>query len=512
MQTWAKRGVRAALVTGGMLAAGTGVASASEDCPDRPVSPLGESVDALGDGTPRHSGPCFAGELFPEEVGSVPGGSTGRQPATALTGTIDPVRDLLPAVENDVTRVIPRITDGPDEQSGTGKHRYPPKSVARHAAESARPVSPPEPTGGAADTVEFPVPLSGAEQGVPGSGNVPGHSSVALGLAPLDAPRGRHAAEPASGTPAEGFRRSVSWSGAIGKVVKNVGDTARDLVAAPASREAAGALVIPSGDPAVLEGFDDHTASIVELWKGALGRTTPAPARELPGALLSPSTDLTSAGMPASRLLTVPRSLLGSALSSAPVARQDAQQDFVPLYVPGEQQEQAAELPNLSDPAMFELSRSTGATARDTGVETTLPVLGELNAFDGGRAEAADLSRITRVLEGERLPAQRAAEPALPAFSDTPELSDVAVTVLDELAATVPERRQVSQNPFRWSTARTAPAGGMALPVLDGGGLPEITAVQGETLPINTRGTDETSAVDEVLGTAATLRNLPVRI
>lgn len=45
MQTWAKRGLQTALVTGGLLMLGTGIASADENVnPDRPASPLDGSV------------------------------------------------------------------------------------------------------------------------------------------------------------------------------------------------------------------------------------------------------------------------------------------------------------------------------------------------------------------------------------------------------------------------------------------------------------------------------------
>ena len=63
MQTWAKRGVQTALVTGGMLAVGTGVASAGDACQQRPM-PLGESVfpPALDETAPL--GRCLSGDLF----------------------------------------------------------------------------------------------------------------------------------------------------------------------------------------------------------------------------------------------------------------------------------------------------------------------------------------------------------------------------------------------------------------------------------------------------------------
>ncbi|MCG8920138.1 hypothetical protein L6E12_30640 [Actinokineospora sp. PR83] len=45
MQTWAKRGLHTALVTGGLLMLGTGIASADEDVnPDRPASPLDAAI------------------------------------------------------------------------------------------------------------------------------------------------------------------------------------------------------------------------------------------------------------------------------------------------------------------------------------------------------------------------------------------------------------------------------------------------------------------------------------
>ncbi|HVV22324.1 MAG TPA: PE-PGRS family protein, partial [Pseudonocardiaceae bacterium] len=45
MQTWAKRGLQTALVTGGLLMLGTGIASANENVnPDRPASPIDGGV------------------------------------------------------------------------------------------------------------------------------------------------------------------------------------------------------------------------------------------------------------------------------------------------------------------------------------------------------------------------------------------------------------------------------------------------------------------------------------
>ena len=44
MNAWAKRGLKAAFFTGGMLVLGAGIASANECCPDRPTPPLAASV------------------------------------------------------------------------------------------------------------------------------------------------------------------------------------------------------------------------------------------------------------------------------------------------------------------------------------------------------------------------------------------------------------------------------------------------------------------------------------
>src|SRR5690606_41331738 len=59
MQNWAKRGLQTALVTGGLLILGTGIASAEENVnPDKPTSPLDVSltvpvkVGNNADGTP----------------------------------------------------------------------------------------------------------------------------------------------------------------------------------------------------------------------------------------------------------------------------------------------------------------------------------------------------------------------------------------------------------------------------------------------------------------------------
>lgn len=77
MQNWAKRGLQTALVTGGMLMLGTGIASAQENVdPDRPASPLDGSVTVPVDvgnnavGTPfgQYDGPEHQEEYSTKQV------------------------------------------------------------------------------------------------------------------------------------------------------------------------------------------------------------------------------------------------------------------------------------------------------------------------------------------------------------------------------------------------------------------------------------------------------------
>lgn len=72
MQTWAKRGIKTALITGGLLMLGTGIASADEDVnPDRPASPLDGSItipvhmanNAIGTPFGRYDLPVYDREL-----------------------------------------------------------------------------------------------------------------------------------------------------------------------------------------------------------------------------------------------------------------------------------------------------------------------------------------------------------------------------------------------------------------------------------------------------------------
>ncbi|MCI2418964.1 hypothetical protein MOQ72_16085 [Saccharopolyspora sp. K220] len=434
MQTWAKRGVQAALVTGGMLAVGTGVASASQTCPERPTPPLGESVfppvlDELGDdAVPADR--CFAGELFPESAGTqynAPVVETRTShPVTALTGTLIPAHDLLPAVENEQTQEIPVLDEAfwhaPTE----------PLHLAGWVADpaAARPFD------------------------------------AASGLPPFDGNR--------PVTPAEGFHRSLSWAGPIGEVIQGGANTLdggafreRAVLDVPAD------LVIPHDDLVYFDGFGPANG-IVELWEDALSRTQderPGLVAERPGLVAPEQVDLTSAELPSlhSKLHTVPHEVLTGVLSVF-AAEPTPRPDFVPLHVPGEYQAKVNEIPDLGGLALIDLSKTPGTVQRSEtpGVAAPLPVLGELNALGGGQTSVPTVSRITAALGGAE------GRGGNPAFTDEPLSSDIAVTVLD----TLPSARAVAQNPFQ--SAPTSRAGG--LPLL-GGGIPDFTAVQGETLP-----------------------------
>ncbi|RCW47195.1 hypothetical protein DFQ14_101541 [Halopolyspora algeriensis] len=531
MQTWAKRGVQTGSMAGGMPATGHGAASATANCSDRSISEgTAPEPGALDRAAPGRSGHCFAGELLPDENRSLPSrgfGKPAQQTVTALSGTIDPLRDLLPAIEDARTRELPHITNQPKHAARSERSD---RNVSRRAGPTLRtepaheagrtygtgqtgPVStaeqvwiPPESVDDSLSTtrpfarIGHPLTLAGWITDSPQSGDArageltpaSGHPCAALGILPHNDTRGRHAREAVSGTPSEGFHRSLSWSGSIGNVVTNGrGTSSGATVGSPASTGTSAALVVPSGDPTVVEGIR-QPGSIVALWEDTLGRM------KLPGRLSSPAVvpardvELTSGRLGGgAELLTVPHSLLSAALSSTPDTREPAEQNSDSLEIPGLWQEQATEVPNLSGLVPFEALPSPGAAAHG-GAElpevevSPASVFGELD-IPGESETTAPITAITRALEGHWFreePVGFSEEPMSPAFSTDPQLTDVRVTVLDELVAAMPERMQVVRNPFGPSPAtRTAPAGGMALPVLTGG-VPDIAVMQDETRPL----------------------------
>lgn len=440
---WAKRGVQAALVTGGMLAAGTGVASASGNCPDRPAPPLGESaLSPANSPSLRHGVPCFAGELFPEH--EIPGephenapitSRSAGHPVTMLSGDLNARSEepaAAPIEQPKSPWVAPEVNPNRKNPSG---HSTTASDRPRHRAQDA-------PTKRFVD-VE------------------PGNSSLLFGLLPL----GGQERQLPSGTPSQGFLRSVSWSGPIGEVVDRAPRNAlEDTVPLPPS-----GLIRPSVDPAVFNGFAEPDG-IVDLWRGSLGR-----------GLLTPDTvDLTHAELtgPRAAFHFVPPELLASVLDT--LGGQRGAREAEPLAIPGEHQLAADEVPDLLGELTLPAgSGDRGTTERtgDQGVHGSLPLVGELNAFHGGESSVPVVSRITEALSGGGTASE-------PRFSASPLESTVVVSTIDELEAAIPEGKLVTRNPFTTGPrATTEPR--IQLPRTDGSPLPNITALQGQTLPIN---------------------------
>ncbi|KAA2256932.1 hypothetical protein F0L68_25895 [Solihabitans fulvus] len=120
MQTWAKRGIQSALVTGGLLMLGTGIASAQENVnPDQPPPPLDASVsvpvqaqnDAVG--TP-------IGQIDVPPVNRDITVGTGTVTGTLPTGAVAPAQDVEapvvdqtnPLVRGTADRIGGPATDG----------------------------------------------------------------------------------------------------------------------------------------------------------------------------------------------------------------------------------------------------------------------------------------------------------------------------------------------------------------------------------------------------------------
>ncbi|GAA3534554.1 PE-PGRS family protein [Amycolatopsis ultiminotia] len=103
MQTWAKRGLQTALVTGGLLMLGTGIASADENVnPDTPASPLDLNVtvpvdvdnNAIGTPLGQVDVPGYQGEISTKPVTSA--AKKVLSSAKAPTGAASAVTDKLP--------------------------------------------------------------------------------------------------------------------------------------------------------------------------------------------------------------------------------------------------------------------------------------------------------------------------------------------------------------------------------------------------------------------------------
>lgn len=440
MQTWARRGFQAALVTGGVLAAGSAVASATQTGPGR----AGPDLDHSGDGTPRH----FAGDLFTDVTA----------PVTALAGHLDPVRDVLPHVEDAPTREMPALT----EQGWVAPRRSVQPVGGQHAA--------PDPD---ARTVQFRVDGGRATRTVPLRRGQHG-----LHAQPRAAGRGRHAAPASGGSPSDGFPRSLSWHGPIGGVLQ---DQAQQGLLAPVHE-----LATAQDDPA--QNSSAQTSPVLPVVDAR-----PVPAL---GGLIAPeAVDLTSGRLaPTTTTRTVPHDVVARAATHRPRPVQPA--ETVPLQVPGEHQERATDVPAitgalLADPPAGQvarpapepepLSRITGAllgepepaAPQQAVPQQAVPQQAVPQQVASQQDEptvriAAPQGRSSAAHEG------RAAEPPaprLPGFTDRPLQVPATARHIDPLAAIKAERDHVADNPYRSEirTHRAAPGGlGMALPLLDG--------------------------------------------
>lgn len=290
MQTWARRGVQAALVTGGVLAVGSGVSTAGETRTDQPTTPLGELPPDFGTGGYGWHGTRFTGELFTGETGGRHGEPAGGPSAPPRRSSAEP-RAVL---DEEPTEEIPVLR----EQHWLDPQ---PKHAKREPVAQVR--------------------------------------SLHLAGWVADIQPGRHAADaPALGTPAEGFHRSLSWSGPIGEVV-----TAGRPAKSPAHRGAPRQEGLLAPEP----GFTGFT--------GFAGAEEPAGERKSASGgaqplLLAEDVDLTSAEVPSlrSKLIPVPDEALRAALRE--ISREFPENKTDPLEIPGEHHLAVTELPELPVP------------------------------------------------------------------------------------------------------------------------------------------------------------------
>ena len=469
MHTRARRGFHAgageqsAPVTGNVPTAGADGSEAPATRPDRSVPQDGRRARRSTVGSPT-SNPMF--DAAPNRAfDAAPNAAVertvrnaprhGAHPGTTMSGTLDPVRDVLPTIEDQRTQVIPAL----DEQGWVRSDRTSQHSQnSQHSRTSQHP-----------RTSQYPRTSRDLRHDEPTHRfRRPDHDRSSELTHPqlnVRAARayGRHAA---AGTPAEGFPRSLSWNGRIGTVRKEVPpDQTFGGIVDPGA-----GLVQPSEDPAVAPAFEPADG-IVALWQGALGRTPaatpaggPAPAPTIAeGGLLSPeSVDLASGELPKtnSRRHLVPGGLLSAALS--PIARPPhPKADVLPVQLPGDHQEQVDELPDVS--RGIALTADPGSEI--PGIYAPLPGLEDLAAL--GRQVSAPLSRITEALDGQDSAVRDPLPSRLPGFTDAPLRSSVVLREVDDLLAAVPERERVIENPFRLDDAKAV--GGMSLPLLDGG-------------------------------------------
>ena len=123
MQTWAKRGLQTALVTGGLLMLGTGIASADEDVnPDKPASPLDGSVTVPVHMDNNALGTPLGSKTLPsvhKDVTVRGSDVTGALPAAKVAPVTDPVvakatETAAPVVNKAQSAVAPLPQEGRD--------------------------------------------------------------------------------------------------------------------------------------------------------------------------------------------------------------------------------------------------------------------------------------------------------------------------------------------------------------------------------------------------------------
>lgn len=123
MQTWAKRGLQTALVTGGLLMLGTGIASADEDVnPDRPASPLDGSVTVPVHMDNNALGTPLGQKALPsvhKDVTVSASQITGALPAAKTASVTDPIvakatEAAAPVVNKAQSAVAPLPQEGRD--------------------------------------------------------------------------------------------------------------------------------------------------------------------------------------------------------------------------------------------------------------------------------------------------------------------------------------------------------------------------------------------------------------
>ena len=167
MQTWARRGIQTALVTGGLLMLGTGIASAHENVsPDRPASPIDGGVSV-----PVHVGNNALGTPF------------GQKDLPGIDRTVD-----THEVTGAVTGALPQSAGLPTNgvTSATGKLPIALSKAAPAGLTKAVPSVPNLPISGTISNVTGKLPVASSLPAVPGTS-----SMQALGGDPLLGNRGR---------------------------------------------------------------------------------------------------------------------------------------------------------------------------------------------------------------------------------------------------------------------------------------------------------------------------------